>query len=70
MDPLVRARAPRMKSTDPLRPQRAQYIMALADAVERIKEVLSRKPEVELVVLFGSYSKGRRTSSPTSTCSW
>jgi|Deesub1362A_J573_1020465.scaffolds.fasta_scaffold01886_13 hypothetical protein len=56
-----------MKSTDPLRLQRAQYIRALAEAVERIEEVLTRKPEVELVA---PTPRGGGTSSPTSTCSW
>ena len=49
-----------MKGTEPLEAQRAEYTHALAEAVERIKPILSRKPEVELVVLFGSYAKGRR----------
>ena len=49
-----------MKGTEPLEAQRAEYTHALAEAVERIKPILSRKPEVEPVVLFGSYAKGRR----------
>ncbi len=40
--------------------QREAYLEELAEAVRTIKEKLSRRPEVELVVLFGSYAKGRR----------
>ncbi len=43
-----------------LAPRRAGYIEALGKAVERIREVLPRMPEVEPVVLFGSYARGRR----------
>ena len=45
---------------DPLAAQREAYLEELAEAVRTIKEKLSRRPEVELVVLFGSYAKGRR----------
>lgn len=40
--------------------QRRNYTAKLAEAVKRIKEKLVRRPEVELVVLFGSYARGRR----------
>ena len=43
---------------DPLAARREEYATKLEEAVKRIREKLSRRPEVELVVLFGSYARG------------
>lgn len=40
--------------------RREEYATKLEEAVKRIREKLSRRPEVELVVLFGSYARGVR----------
>lgn len=40
--------------------QRAEYVAALDRAVDLITAGLAPLPEVELVVLFGSYAGGRR----------
>jgi len=39
--------------------QRADYRRALADSLQRIVAALSRRPEVQRIVLFGSYAEGR-----------
>ena len=43
-----------------LKQRRALYCQALEDALDRILDHLTRMPEVERVVLFGSYAAGRR----------
>lgn len=43
-----------------LRGKRAAYVAALDEAAKRLVTVLSAVPEVERVVLFGSYARGRR----------
>lgn len=40
--------------------KRNAYIGRLEDAVNRLTKTLSQMPEVELVILFGSYARGRR----------
>ena len=40
--------------------KRQQYQQDLADALQKIVDVLARKPEVERAILFGSYAEGRR----------
>ncbi len=40
--------------------QRAAYVRALDEALTRIVDHLARIPEVERVILFGSYAAGRR----------
>ncbi|HEX15813.1 MAG TPA: nucleotidyltransferase domain-containing protein [Deltaproteobacteria bacterium] len=40
--------------------KREEYVERLKRAVERLREELSSMPEVERVVLFGSYARGRR----------
>ena len=40
--------------------QRGEYVEALGRAVETATAELGAMPEVELVVLFGSYAAGRR----------
>lgn len=40
--------------------KRNAYIGRLEDAVDRLTKTLSQMPEVELVILFGSYARGRR----------
>jgi predicted nucleotidyltransferase len=46
--------------SDPLVEQRHTYVEALARALKTAVRELSRLPEVEKVVLFGSYRRGRR----------
>ena len=43
----------------PLTQERQQYQQALRAALDRIVRHLSRMPEVEQVILFGSYAQGR-----------
>jgi predicted nucleotidyltransferase len=43
-----------------LKQRRAQYRQALDDALDRIMDHLTKMPEVEKVILFGSYAAGRR----------
>lgn len=43
-----------------LKDRRAQYRQALDDALNRILDHLTKMPEVEKVILFGSYAAGRR----------
>jgi predicted nucleotidyltransferase len=43
-----------------LKQRRTQYCQALDDALNRILDHLSKMPEVEKVILFGSYAGGRR----------
>lgn len=40
--------------------KRKEYIVKLEESVSKIVEVLSRLPEVERIILFGSYARGRR----------
>jgi predicted nucleotidyltransferase len=40
--------------------KRTQYRQALDDALDRILDHLTKMPEVEKVILFGSYAAGRR----------
>ncbi|RLA85571.1 MAG: nucleotidyltransferase domain-containing protein [Deltaproteobacteria bacterium] len=40
--------------------KRKEYVKRLQEAVDRLREVLSRIPDVERVILFGSYARGRR----------
>ncbi|MCS6825818.1 MAG: nucleotidyltransferase domain-containing protein [Caldilinea sp.] len=40
--------------------RRAAYVAALNDALQRILAQLRRRPEVERVILFGSYAAGRK----------
>ena len=39
--------------------RRQQYQQALAEALQSIVSALSRRPEVERAILFGSYAEGR-----------
>jgi len=43
-----------------LQEKRAAYSQALDDALDRILDQLADMPEVEKVILFGSYAAGRR----------
>jgi predicted nucleotidyltransferase len=43
-----------------LEDERAAYTQALDKALESILDRLARMPEVERVILFGSYASGRR----------
>jgi predicted nucleotidyltransferase len=43
-----------------LRRKRTAYVAELEEAVNRLVAVLSAMPEVERVILFGSYARGRR----------
>jgi predicted nucleotidyltransferase len=43
-----------------LKQRRAQYCQALEDALGGILDRLTKMPEVEKVILFGSYAAGRR----------
>jgi predicted nucleotidyltransferase len=43
-----------------LKQRRTQYCQALEDALNRILDHLTNMPEVEKVILFGSYAAGRR----------
>jgi predicted nucleotidyltransferase len=43
-----------------LEQKRAQYKQALSAALDRILNQLTSMPEVEKVILFGSYAAGRR----------
>ncbi len=43
-----------------LKQRRAEYCQALDDALERIPDHVTKMPEVEKVILFGSYAAGRR----------
>ena len=43
-----------------LKQRRTQYCQALDDALDRILDHLTRMPEVDKVILFGSYATGRR----------
>jgi predicted nucleotidyltransferase len=47
-------------SAQSLREKRAAYTEDLGKALERIVTELSANPEVECVILFGSYADGRR----------
>jgi uncharacterized protein len=47
-------------SDDVLAESRAEYVARLETALERIVSGLKRRPEVKRVLLFGSYSEGRR----------
>ena len=40
--------------------RRKAYVTKLEESVQRMVKVLSRLPEVERVILFGSYARGRR----------
>jgi predicted nucleotidyltransferase len=40
--------------------RREAYREALAEALDQVVAALSRRPEVERVILFGSYAAGRR----------
>ena len=48
-----------MVKTD-LEKRRAEYCEALEQGLDKIVALLSSKPEVERVILFGSYASGRR----------
>jgi predicted nucleotidyltransferase len=43
-----------------LKDKRAEYSLRLESTLERIINHLSKMPEVEKVILFGSYAAGRR----------
>ena len=43
-----------------LKQRRAQYRQALDDALDKVLDCLTKMPEVEKVILFGSYAAGRR----------
>jgi predicted nucleotidyltransferase len=43
-----------------LKQRRTQYCQALDDALDEILDHLTNMPEVEKVILFGSYAAGRR----------
>ena len=43
-----------------LKNKRVEYSLRLENALERIVNHLSKMPEVERVILFGSYAAGRR----------
>jgi predicted nucleotidyltransferase len=47
-------------ATTPLEERRGQYRRALDEALEHVRERLAGMPDVELVILFGSYAAGRR----------
>ncbi|RLB00050.1 MAG: nucleotidyltransferase domain-containing protein, partial [Deltaproteobacteria bacterium] len=40
--------------------KRREYVRRLEEAVDRLKRELASIPEVERVILFGSYVRGRR----------
>lgn len=40
--------------------KRRKYVEELEKSVERVREVLAGLPEVERVILFGSYARGQR----------
>ncbi len=40
--------------------RRAAYLQKLEQSLERLVQVLSTRPEVERIILFGSYAHGRR----------
>lgn len=50
--------------------KKERYVEELQGAVRRIGEVLSGLPEVEKVILFGSYARGSRTSLRTLMSLW
>jgi predicted nucleotidyltransferase len=43
-----------------LKQRRAQYRQALDDALDKVLDRLTKMPEAEKVILFGSYAAGRR----------
>jgi predicted nucleotidyltransferase len=43
-----------------LEQRRAEYSQALDDALDKVLDYLANRPEVEKVILFGSYAAGRR----------
>lgn len=49
-----------MNDETSLAERRAAYVQALAWALDEIVEQLASMPEVERVILFGSYAAGRR----------
>lgn len=49
-----------MTQTGDLAARRAAYAAALQEALQRILAQLRRMPEVERVILFGSYAAGRK----------
>jgi predicted nucleotidyltransferase len=43
-----------------LKERRAVYLRRLEESLDRLVQVLSAMPEVERIIIFGSYARGRR----------